>query len=214
MRDWGAKSPTSAASEKGKNSFLSDEAKLALELLASFLPRFPRGLISAQIAFSKKDRHQAKDHAQLLMLRDSFLDLIPALCFHIHGWEDGSLCQGIQLIGRHKTDIRDEFQRNDRITPVPDQCKLPFALRTVDDEFRITDFFQCFNRDQLRFVFRFHAWRKRDISRFAIRVRTIERRKSKTIFCDGVFQFLFISSAINAYDMSLSQFPGSAIHPR
>jgi hypothetical protein len=40
MRDWGAKSPTSAASEKGKNSFLSDEAKLALEELASFLKKF------------------------------------------------------------------------------------------------------------------------------------------------------------------------------
>jgi len=32
----------------------------------------------------KEGRHQAKDHAQLLMLRDSFLDLIPALCFRIH----------------------------------------------------------------------------------------------------------------------------------
>ena len=31
-----------------------------------------------------KGRHQAKDHAQLLMLRDSFLDLIPVLCFRIH----------------------------------------------------------------------------------------------------------------------------------
>ena len=29
-------------------------------------------------------RHQAKDHAQFSLLRDSFLDLIPALCFHIH----------------------------------------------------------------------------------------------------------------------------------
>ena len=96
-----------------------------------------------------KGRHQAKDHAQLFMLRVSFLDLIPALCFRIHRREDGSLCQGIQLIGRHKTDIRDEFQRNDRITLVPDQCKLPFALRTVDDEFRIIDFFQRFNWDQV-----------------------------------------------------------------
>ena len=96
-----------------------------------------------------KGRHQAKDHAQFPLLRDSYLDLIPALCFHIHGWEDGSLCQGIQLIGRHKTDIRDEFQRNDRITLVPDQCKLPFALRTVDDEFRVVDFFQSFDRNQL-----------------------------------------------------------------
>jgi hypothetical protein len=57
------------------------------------------GLISAQIAFSKKQgRHQAKDHAHISLLRDSFLDLIPALCFHIHGWEDGSLCQNIQFI--------------------------------------------------------------------------------------------------------------------
>ena len=46
----------------------------------------------------KEGRHQAKDHAQPLMLRDSFLDLIPALCFHIHGWEDGSLCQSILFV--------------------------------------------------------------------------------------------------------------------
>ncbi len=96
-----------------------------------------------------KGRHQAKDHAQFLLLRDSFLDLIPALCFHIHGWEDGSLCQCIRLVGRHKTDIGDELQRNDGIAVMPDQSKLPSAFRTVDDEFRIIDFFQRFNRDQL-----------------------------------------------------------------
>ena len=147
-------------------------------------------------------------------MRDSFLDLIPALCFRIHRREDGSLCQGIQLIGRHKTDIRDEFQRNDRITLVPDQCKLPFALRTVDDEFRVVDFFQSFDRNQFGSVFRFLAWRKGDVLCRAIRIGTIERRKSKTIFCDGGFQFLPVSSVINAYDTIPSRCPGSAIHPR
>jgi len=96
-----------------------------------------------------KGRHQAKDHAQLFMLRVSFLDLIPALCFHIHGWEDGSLCQSIQLVGCHKADIGDELQRNDGIAVMPDQRKLSSAFRTADDEFRIIDFFQRFNRDQL-----------------------------------------------------------------
>jgi len=51
-----------------------------------------------QNLIKNKSRHQAKDHAQFLLLRDSFLDLIPALCFHIHGWEDGSLCQSIQFV--------------------------------------------------------------------------------------------------------------------
>ena len=46
----------------------------------------------------KQGRHQAKDHEQFSLLRDSFLDLIPALCFHIHGWEDGSLCQSILFV--------------------------------------------------------------------------------------------------------------------
>ena len=96
-----------------------------------------------------KGRHQAKDHAHMSLLRDSFLDLIPALCFHIHGWEDGSLCQSIQLVGCHKADIGDELQRNDGIAVMPDQRKLSSAFRTADDEFRIIDFFQRFNRDQL-----------------------------------------------------------------
>ena len=57
--------------------------------------------VSSRFVFEKLDkkesRHQVKDRAQFSLLRDSFLDLIPALCFHIHGWEDGSLCQGILL---------------------------------------------------------------------------------------------------------------------
>ena len=32
---------------------------------------------------------------------------------------------------------------------MPDQRKLSSALRTADDEFRIIDFFQRFNRNQL-----------------------------------------------------------------
>ena len=83
------------------------------------------------------------------MLRDAILDLIPALCFRIHRREDGSLCQGIGLVGCHKADIGNELQRNDGIAAMPDQSKLSSAFRTVDNEFRIIDFFQRFNRDQL-----------------------------------------------------------------
>ena len=97
---------------------------------------------------------------------------------------------------------------------MPDQRKLSSALRTADDEFRIIDFFQRFNRDQLRFVFRFHAWRKRDVLCGAIRVGTIERRKAKAIFCDGGFQFMSVSSVINACDTSPSRSPGSAARPQ
>ena len=148
------------------------------------------------------------------MLRVSFLDLIPALCFHIHGWEDGSLCQSIQLVGCHKADIGNEFQRNDRIAVMPDQRKLSPALRTVDNEFRIIDFFQSFDRNQFGFVFRFDAWRKCNVLCRTVWVRAIKRRKSKTIFCDGVFQYLSIPSVINVCDRSLSRSLGSVTHPR
>ena len=161
-----------------------------------------------------KGRHQAKDHAQLLMLRDSFLDLIPALCFHIHGWEDGSLCQSIRLVGCHKTDIGDELQRNDGIAVMPDQRKLSPALWAVDDEFRVVDLFQSFDWNQFGSVFRFCVWCERDVLCRAVWVRAIERRKSKTIFCDGVFQFLPAPSAINVYDRSLSRSLGSEAHPQ
>ena len=97
---------------------------------------------------------------------------------------------------------------------MPDQSKLPSTLRTVDDEFRVVDFFQSFDRNQFGSVFRFLAWRKGDVLCRAIRIGTIERRKSKTIFCDGGFQFLPVSSVINAYDTIPSRCPGSAIHPR
>ena len=153
-------------------------------------------------------------HSQFPLLRDSFLDLIPALCFHIHGWEDGSLCQNIRLIGRHKTDIGDELQGNDRITPVPDQRELTSALRTVNDEIRIVDLFQRFDRNQFGFVFRFCAWYKRDILCTAIGIGAIKRRKAKTIFYDGVFQFLSVSSVLNAYGTILLRSLGFEVHPR
>ena len=161
-----------------------------------------------------KGRHQAKGHAQLFMLRVSFLDLIPALCFRIHRREDGSLCQSIRLVGCHKADIGDELQRNDGIAVMPDQPKLSPALRAVDDEFRVVDLFQSFDWNQFGSVFRFCVWCERDVLCRAVWVRAIERRKSKTIFCDGVFQFRSCSSVINAYDKSLSRSLGSATHPR
>jgi len=149
------------------------------------------------------------------MLRDSFLDLIPALCFHIHGWEDGSLCQSIRLVGRHKTDIGNKLQRNDRITVMPDQRKLSSAFRTVDDEFCVGDLFQSFDRNQFGSVFRFRTWRKCNVLCLAVRIRTIEGRKAAAFrFRDLIFQFRSCSSVISAYDMSLSRRPGSAILPR
>ena len=161
----------------------------------------------------KQGRHQAKDHAQLFMLRDSFLDLIPALCFRIHRREDGSLCQGIQLVGCHKTDVGDELQRNDGIAVMPDQSNLPSALRTVDDEFCVVDLFQSFDRNQFGSVFRFRTWRKCNVLCLAVRIRTIEGRKAAAFrFRDLIFQFRSCSSVINACDRSLSQRPGSATH--
>ena len=149
------------------------------------------------------------------MLRDSFLDLIPALCFHIHGWEDGSLCQCIRfgLCGEAAVK-RQDFEWNDRRFAMPIQNIFTLALRTDDCEICGRVFRNIFQRDQFRFFLRFPANSKCDVLCRAIWVRTIKRRKSKTIFCNGVFQFLPVSSVINAYDTSPSRCLGSAIHPR
>ena len=148
------------------------------------------------------------------MLRDSFLDLIPALCFHIHGWEDGSLCQSILFLCGDSAVKRKIVERNNRRFSVPTQNIFPFTLRANNCEIRGCILRNAFQRDQLRFVFRFSAVCKGDFLCVTTRVGAIERRKSKTIFCDGVFQFRSVSSVINAYDTSLSQRPEFAIHPR
>ena len=101
---WGRHSPTSFdRDQRGKSRNLGHGSILALSKKPLPLRHFFHVLLFRRVPYLKKldktkGRHQAKDHAQLLMLRDSFLDLIPALCFHIHGWEDGSLCQSIQLV--------------------------------------------------------------------------------------------------------------------
>ena len=109
---------------------------------------------------------------------------------------------------------REIVNRNDRRFFVPVQSKSALALRTDDREICMGIFQKEFNRDQFRFILRFPADCKCDILCCTVWVRAIERRKSKTIFCDGVFQFLPAPSAINVYDRSLSQFLGSAARPR
>lgn len=148
------------------------------------------------------------------MLRDSFLDLIPALCFHIHGWEDGSLCQSILFLCGDSAVNGKIIKRNDWRFFVSAQNIFALALRTDDREICRRRFRNTFQRNQLRFVFRFPADCECDILCRAIWIRTIEGRKSMTIFCDGVFQFLPVSSVINVCDTSLSQRPESAARPR
>ena len=105
-------------------------------------------------------------------------------------------------------------KRNERRLSVSAQNVFAFTLRTDDRETCRRVLRNTFQRDQIGFVFRFPADCERDILCSAVRVGAIKRRKSKTIFCDSVFQFLSMPSAINAYDMSLSLRPGSAIHLR
>ena len=87
---WGRHSPTS--SDRGKNSAISNFGPrvdtCSKYLTASSAQLFSRFAFQTRFKFCKIDknegRHQAKDHVQFSLLRDSFLDLIPALCFHIH----------------------------------------------------------------------------------------------------------------------------------
>ena len=69
------------------------------------------------------------------MLRDSFLDLIPALCFHIHGWEDGSLCQSIQfdhVAALPKYGITSNGMSGARMTRTMANCCLHFGQHTMN----------------------------------------------------------------------------------
>ena len=148
------------------------------------------------------------------MLRDSFLDLIPALCFRIHRREDGSLCQSILFLCGDSAVNGNFVKRNDRRLSVPTQNVFMLTLRTDNCEICGSCFRNIFQRDKLRFILCFTADCECNILRCAFRVGAIERRKSKTIFCDGVFQFRSVSSAINAYDTSLLQRLGSATRLR
>ena len=98
--------------------------------------RFFQFCISDAIFFCKtkknKGRHQAKDHAQVFMLRDSFLDLIPALCFRIHRREDGSLCQNILFLCGDSAINGKIVKRNDRRSSVPTQNVFALTLWTDD----------------------------------------------------------------------------------
>ena len=109
---------------------------------------------------------------------------------------------------------REIVNRNDRRFFVPVQSKSALALRTDDREICMGIFQKEFNRDQFRFILRFPADCERYVPCRAIWVGAIKRRKSKTIFCNGGFQFLPVTSTISAYDTSPSRRLGSAIHPR
>ena len=108
----------------------------------------------------------------------------------------------------------DEWKWNDRRFFVSVQNIFALTFRTDDREIRGDVFRNIFQRNQFRFIFRFPADSKRDVLCRAVWIRTIEWRKSKTIFCDGGFQFPSVSSTINAYDTSLSRRPGSVTRPR
>ena len=148
------------------------------------------------------------------MLRDSFLDLIPALCFHIHGWEDGSLCQSILFLCSDSAVKRNCLKRNARRFYIPNHSKLLFAFRTAHDEIYRDLRGNISQRNELCTISRLRTGCKDKILCVASWIRAIEGRKSKTIFCDGVFQFRSVSSVINACDKSLLRSPGSAARLR
>ena len=110
--------------------------------------------------------------------------------------------------------VRDHFKRNERRANDPNHGKLLPALRTTHDELYGDLRRDCIQRNELCAISCFRAGGKDEILCMVIRVGAIVRRKSKTIFCDGVFQFRSVSSAINVCDTILSQCPESAIHPR
>ena len=94
---------------------------------------------------------------------------------------------------------RDRFKWNAFRFSIPNHSKLLLALRTTHDEIYRDLHGNIFQRNKLCMVSRLRAGGKDKILCAAIRIGAIERRKSKTIFCNGVFQFCSVSSAINAY---------------
>ena len=111
--------------------------------------------------------------------------------------------------------IRDHFKRNERRAYDPNHGKLLSALRTTHDELYGNLFRDCIQRNELCAISCFRAGGKDEILCMAIRIGTIEGRKATAFrFCDLIFQFRSVSSAINACDTSLSQLLGSAIHLR
>ena len=96
---------------------------------------------------------------------------------------------------------RQDSEWNDRRFPMPVQNIFALALRTDEREIRGSIGRKEFNRDQFRFVLRLAARCERDVLRRAVRIRTIEGRKTTAFrFCNLVFQFRSCSSVINAYD--------------
>ena len=109
---------------------------------------------------------------------------------------------------------RNRIKQNARRFYIPNHCKFLFALRTAHDEIYRALRGNISQWNELCAISCLRIGGKDKILCVTVRIGTIERRKSKTIFCDGVFQFRSISSTFNAYDTILSQRPGFAIHPR
>ena len=109
---------------------------------------------------------------------------------------------------------RTRIKRNAHRFYILNHCELLFALRTAHDEIYRYLRGNIFQRNKLCMISRFCTGGKDKILCMAAWIRAIEGRKSKAIFCDSVFQFLSVSSAINVYDRSLSRSPGSAIRLR
>ena len=109
---------------------------------------------------------------------------------------------------------RNRIKRNARRFYIPNHCKLLFALRTAHDEIYRDLRWNIIQRNKLCMISHLRTGGKDEILRSTFQIGTIERRKSKTIFCDGVFQFRSVSSEINAYDTSLSLHPGSEARQR
>ena len=109
---------------------------------------------------------------------------------------------------------RNRIKQNARRFYIPNHCKFLFALRTAHDEIYRDLHGNISQWNELRAISCLRTGGKDKILCMTARIRAIERRKSKTIFCDGVFQFRSMSSAISAYDTSLSLRPGSATRPR
>ena len=163
----------------------------------------------------KEGRHQAKDHAQLLMLRDSFfgLDTCPLLP---HSRVGGRLTMPKYYVcsGGNSAEKRDRVEWETHRFYILNHCELLFALRTAHDEIYRHLCGNIFQRNKICMISRLRAGSKDKILCVAAWIGTIERRKSKTIFCNSVFQFRSVPSAINAYDKSLSRSPEFAARPR
>ena len=126
-----------------------------------------------------KGRHQAKDHAQFLLLRDSFLDLIPALCFRIHRREDGSLCQSILFVYRY------HVLRDIRFTNVEHLLRTGHINRC-----RTTEMWHCRQRGGRPCLPVQRCAEKNSVN--SVKIRCVQGSRTKEIMCAGAVVILCI----------------------